>query len=110
VRIILDECLPRVFAGDLVGHEVQTVQQAGFGGIKNGELLKRLATTSVDVFITVDKNLPSEQRATHLPFAILVLRTKSNRIQDVRPLARRVLEALSTLKPGRVAIVSKGRR
>ena len=110
MRIILDECLPRVFATDLAGHEVQTVQQAGFDGIKNGELLKRIAEARFDAFITVDKNLPAEQRVTSLPFAILVIRAKSNRIQDVRPLSRKTLEALATLKPGRIAVVARGLR
>ncbi len=110
MRLLLDECLPRVFAVELLGHDVQTVQQAGFDGIKNGELLKRIEVAGFDAFITIDKNLPSEQRIHRLPFGIVVLRTKTNRLQDIRPLARKVLDALKTLKRGRVAIVAKGKR
>jgi hypothetical protein len=57
VRLVLDECLPRVFANDLPGHEVHTVQQAGFSGATNGELLKRIGAAGFNAFITVDKNL-----------------------------------------------------
>ena len=110
MRLILDECLPRVFAAELLGHDVQTVQQAGFDGIKNGELLKRIEAAGFHAFITIDKNLPSEQRIHQLPFGIVVLRAKTNRLQDVRPLARKVVEALKTLKPRRLAIVAKGKR
>ncbi|QGZ95699.1 DUF5615 family PIN-like protein [Terricaulis silvestris] len=110
MRVILDECLPRVLGDDLTGHDVQTVQQAGFDGLKNGELLKRIAAAQFDAFVTVDKNLPTEQRAASLSFGIVVLRAKSNRIQDLRPLANKIVDALTTLKPGRVAIVAKGRR
>lgn len=110
MRVILDECLPRIFADALVGHEIQTVQQAGFDGIKNGRLLELIGSAGFDAFITVDKNLPAQQRIAGLSFGLIVLRTKSNRIQDVGPLARKVLDALGTLKPGRVAVISKGRR
>jgi hypothetical protein len=110
VRLVLDECLPRVFANDLPGHEVHTVQQAGFGGAKNGELLKRIGAAGFDAFITVDKNLPAEQRVAGFSFGVVVLRARSNRLQDLRPLARHVLDALKTLRPGRVVHVGKRRR
>jgi hypothetical protein len=44
------------FRRDLVGHEVITVQEAGWAGKKNGELLALAAKTYL-VFITVDRNL-----------------------------------------------------
>lgn len=110
MRVILDECLPRVFADDLPGHDVQTVQQAGFGGTKNGELLKRIDAAGFGAFVTVDKNMPAEQRIAELSFGLVILRSKSNRLQDLRPLARKVLDALRALKPGRAVIVSRGRR
>jgi hypothetical protein len=39
VKILLDECVDQRFRRDLVGHEVITVQEAGWAGKKNGELL-----------------------------------------------------------------------
>jgi len=39
VKILLDECLPRDLQNHLVGHECQTVPQAGLAGVANGELL-----------------------------------------------------------------------
>lgn len=38
--ILLDECIDRRLAGDIEGHEVVTVPQAGWAGIQNGELLR----------------------------------------------------------------------
>jgi hypothetical protein len=37
MRILLDECLPRRLKFDLVGHEVDTVPEAGWAGKSNGE-------------------------------------------------------------------------
>jgi hypothetical protein len=45
VRILLDECVDQRFRRDLVGHDVATVQEAGWAGKKNGELLALAAKT-----------------------------------------------------------------
>ena len=46
MRILLDESLPRQLGKELAGHEVRTVQQIGWAGLKNGELLNRLLGNS----------------------------------------------------------------
>jgi hypothetical protein len=38
MRILLDECLPKDFAGELAGNHVKTVPQAGWASISNGKL------------------------------------------------------------------------
>jgi hypothetical protein len=87
------------------GHAVQTVQQAGWSGVTNGALLRRIAG-SFDAFITIDGNLPLQQNVQALPFGVVVLKARSNRPADVIPLAPAILIALATLKPGQIAIVS----
>jgi predicted nuclease of predicted toxin-antitoxin system len=89
MRILLDECLPARLRKELHGHDIQTVPGAGWDGVKNGRLLRLIAgSASYDVFVTMDKNLPSEQKTADLPFAIVVLRARSNRFEDTRPLER----------------------
>jgi hypothetical protein len=51
---LLDECVDRRLARDIVGHQVSTVPQAGWAAVKNGELLA-LAEKKFDVFLTVDR-------------------------------------------------------
>ena len=104
MRVILDECLPRKFALELVGHNVTTVPKEGWAGILNGCLLA-LIDGNFDAFITVDKNLLAQQKKDTLSFGVVVLRTPSNRLKDLRPLIPAVLSALTTLKPGQVAVV-----
>jgi hypothetical protein len=60
MRVLLDECVPRALRNDISGHEVRTVAEAGWAGVKNGELL-RLAATAFDVLITVDRSLEYQQ-------------------------------------------------
>ena len=56
MRVLLDECVTRYLKRDLPGHEVFTVEEAGFKGMKNGHLLQA-AAGRYDVLITVDQNL-----------------------------------------------------
>ena len=60
MRILLDECVPWPMHTLLVGHESSTAQQRGWGGIKNGDLLK-LAESAFDLFITSDQNIRYQQ-------------------------------------------------
>lgn len=39
MRLLLDECVPRRLKRELPGHDVTTVSEAGWAGVKNGELL-----------------------------------------------------------------------
>ena len=60
MRVLLDECVTRYLKRDLPGHEVFTVEEAGFKGLKNGRLLES-AAGHYDVLITVDQNLQHQQ-------------------------------------------------
>ena len=40
MRLLLDEFVPRRLKRELLGHDVKTVQDMGWAGIKNGALLK----------------------------------------------------------------------
>src|SRR5258707_10071567 len=103
MRVLLDECLPKDFAREIPGHAVKTVPQAGWASIKNGKLLRLIAASGkFDVFLTVDKNLPREQKIEGVPFAVVVLRSKSNRLADVVPFAPKLMRRLPEFQPGHV--------
>ncbi len=103
MRILLDECLPKDLAGELAGHQVKTVRQAGWAGISNGRLLQLIADSGkFDVFITMDKKLPLEHEVEDLPFVVVVLRAKSNRLEHVFPFAPLLLRRLREFRPGQV--------
>lgn len=105
MRVLLDECLPRRFGQELAGHLVSTVPQVGWAGISNGKLLALIAG-NYDAFLTVDKNLPAQQKTNALSFGVVVLRAPSSQLADLRPLVPQILTALATLQPGMVVIVT----
>ncbi len=107
MRILLDECLPKDLAGKLPGHVVKTVPQAGWASVSNGRLLRLIADSGrYDCFVTMDKRLPDQNKSKRLPFAIVVLRAKSNRLIHVNPFAPEILKRADEFKPGHVYILT----
>src|SRR5260370_22332675 len=87
MKILMDECLPFALKGNLaaLGHECQTVQQAGFGSKKSGELLT-LAEGPWVVLLTSDRDIKDQQNLTGRRGSILILCAKSSRLKDLLPL------------------------
>ena len=108
MRILLDECVPARLQREFPGHEVRTVPQAGWAGISNGKLLRLIAASGrFDLFLTVDKKLPHQQKIQSLPFPIVLLRAQSNDIASLRQLVPELLRRLPGLKPGQVMMVGQ---
>ena len=105
MRLLIDECIDRRLARELTGHDVKTVPQMGWAAFQNGRLLA-LAEKEFQVFVTVDRNLSYQQILSRFDIAVLVLRAKTNRISDLKPLVPKILRALPTLKTRRATILS----
>lgn len=86
LRILLDEQLPRVLAAEFPDHEVRTVQQQGWRGLKDGPLLKVAAEAGFDVLLTADRGIEFEQNLTLAEIAIVMFIAQSNRLEHVLPL------------------------
>src|SRR6185295_17688892 len=99
MRVLLDECVPRKLRRELSDHEVFTVTERGWSGVKNGELLA-LAEAEFDVFLTVDQNLKYQQNLASLSIGLILLVARSNALRALSPLMPRVREALETIKRG----------
>lgn len=96
--MLLDECVPRQLRPDLVGHDVRTVADMGWAGMKNGELLGR-AAANFDVLLTTDRNMASQRNLSAFTIALLVVAIGSNDIDKLRPFVPRMIEASEGIKP-----------
>ena len=106
MRVLLDENLDRRLKKAFEAHiEVLTVTERGWGGMKNGELL-RLAEQEFDVFVTMDRNLEHQQRLRDFDLGILLTVARSNRRKDVEPLMPEAGRALDKVQAGEVIIVA----
>lgn len=99
MKLLLDECVTRRLKREFANHEVHTVDEAGFKGLENGDLLNA-ASGKYEVLVTVDRNLPYQQNISGLDIAILVLAAKRNSYVRLKPLMLRALIALESLKAG----------
>jgi len=106
MRVLLDECAPKALKRVLAdaGHECHTVQESGWAGKKNGELLS-VAETTFDVLVTVDTNLRYQQNLAGRKIAILVFHSSSNRLDHLRQYFPACVQAIDKIRPGEIVLI-----
>jgi predicted nuclease of predicted toxin-antitoxin system len=106
MKISIDECVPAERKGPLsaLGHECQTVREAGLAAKKNGELLA-LAEGRWNVLLTTDRNIKYQQNLAGRNISILILCAKSNRVKDLLPLMPACAQALLSIRAGEIVEV-----
>lgn len=105
MRLLLDESVPRRLAEYLAPHDVDSVHDLGWDGLKNGALLGA-AEADYDVLVTADQNLRHQQHLPGFSIRVMVLAGVTNRLQDLLPLVPNVLLRLSEFGERQVLIVS----
>ena len=96
MKILLDECVPWPMHRLLINHSCTNVQAQGWGGIKNGELL-RLAETKFDLFITSDQNIRYQQNLAGRNIAVLEL--SNNDIERIQAAASLIQATVEEIQP-----------
>jgi hypothetical protein len=79
LKILLDESVPKIVKNRLPDLSIETVQEMGWAGTKNGDL-RLLADAQFDVFVTCDKSLRYQQNLASFKLAIVVLPTNNVRV------------------------------
>jgi len=94
MKVLLDENIDirfkRAFEGG--AHEVFTVRDMGWNGIKNGDLLRKMNEAAFDILVAVDKNLPYQQNTRQLPVSIFILDVHRNVLASLLPFVPKLLE------------------
>ncbi len=80
----------------LIGHECEAVKDRGWGGIKNGELL-RLAEDHFNLFITADQSIRYQQNLSG--HRIPIIEVSTNDLRRILDSASLLLSAIETIKP-----------
>ena len=104
MRLLLDENLPKRLKQDFPEHEVFTVRDKQWNGIKNGELLKLLLDNCFDALLTFDKNLQHQQNFSKYTITVFVLTAIINQYKELTKLTPKVKEYLNS-KPLPVGVV-----
>jgi hypothetical protein len=105
-KLLLDECVPKNFKQHMLGHECVTVPEVRWAGQKNGALLSLAEQAGFQVFITLDQGIEYEQNLSGRRIAIILIRAKSSRLEDLVTHATKVLAAIDSIDPGQVVRVA----
>jgi predicted nuclease of predicted toxin-antitoxin system len=86
MKVLIDERAPKALKQSLTAHDQEaiTVQERGWAGKQNGELLS-LVETKFDSMITVDTNLRYQQNLRGRRIAIVVMQSRSNLSRTSEP-------------------------
>lgn len=107
LRVLLDENVDRLLK-PLFDSEfyVTTVQEEGWDGLRNGELLRATAE-EFDVFVTMDRNLPYQQNLNVLDLAVVVVHAVSNAFVEIAPLMPKINAAVREAETGAATVVAR---
>ena len=100
MKILLDECLPLELRHSFPSHDAHSAQWAGLKGKTNGELLRAAEIAGYDVLLTVDQGIPRQLHPADRKLSIILIRSRTNQIEDLLPLADAILHALETMLTG----------
>lgn len=104
MRVLIDNCVPWRLGDAITGHEVSSVVKLGWSDLDDDVLLDAMVGR-FDVLITVDKSIPFQQTLVGRPLALIVLRAKSNSLNQLKPLIPALLDALATIAPGEARVM-----
>jgi hypothetical protein len=97
MTILFDENVPAPLRKHPEPHQVTTVQEQGWAGISNGDLVLR--TNGVfDVLLLADKNLRYQQNLANRQVALFELPT--NRWPALQMMLPRIRQAVNAATPG----------
>ena len=104
MKLLLDENLPKRLKLDFPEHEIYTVRDKSWNGIKNGNLLKLLIENDFDALLTFDKNLRHQQNFIKYSIAVIVLSADLNSYEELTKLTPQI-KAYLNKKPLSVGAV-----
>ncbi len=106
MKILLDECVTKKLKPYLAGHEVLTVTQKGWNGLKNGKLLERAVSDNFDLLLTIDKNILYQQKVEEYNIIVAVIDTPSSSIKTISGFIPRFNELLPSFEKRNLYIIS----
>ena len=102
--VLFDENMPRKLRREIANAIVRTVQEEGWGGFKNGQLLRR-ASGRFDVLLTADQRLRYQQHIEQFEIGVVAIETFDTTLAGLRELLPQINHAVASVMPGTVLVV-----
>jgi len=91
MKILIDECLPIRLKDEYAEHIVSTVQEMGWHGKRDSELLKLAVDNGFEIFITIDKNIKYQQNTKKIKLGIIVLDVPRTKLENLKPMTKELI-------------------
>ncbi len=105
IKVLFDEDRPRQLRRDLPEFTIRTVQEEGWGSVKNGDLLRR-SSERFDVLVTADQRMPKQQNLARFTIGVVVIRVVDTRLPHLQTLLPELRDAIARVQPGTFVVVS----
>jgi len=107
MKILLDECVTKRLKPHLSKYKVFTVTEMGWGGLKNGKLMKQCVDNSFDILLTIDKNLMFQQNLDKFELVIVVLNALTSKIEELVLFIPSLEVQITKLKKNKAYLIDK---
>ncbi len=107
MKILLDECVTKHLKPHLTNHEVYTVREMQWSGIKNGNLMALCVEHGFDILLTIDKNLQYQQNLDRYSISIIVLNSASSKVEELLNFLPTFTDKLRTFEPHKTYFLDK---
>src|SRR5580698_4389620 len=98
LRVLFDKNVPYILRRHLIGYQVQTADDEGWGRISNGELIACAEEAGYQIIVTCDQNIQYQQNMTRRKISMAVL--GSNIWPAIEPKIPEIAAALKRVSPG----------
>ena len=107
MKILLDECVTKHFKPFLTRHEVFTVREMLWSGMKNGELMSNCVENQFEILLTIDKNLKYQQNIEKYPLTIIILNSFTSKIEELKEFIPSLENGIKTFEKHKIYILER---
>lgn len=107
MSILLDECVTKHRKPYLSDHEVFTVREMKWSGIKNGKLMALCVERGFDILLTIDKNLQHQQNLEKYPITIVILNCLTSTVQELVTFLPALSSQMNQFKKHKAYLINK---
>jgi predicted nuclease of predicted toxin-antitoxin system len=104
VAVVLDACVPQWLRTELGDADVVTAHYARLDELSDDQL-RTAIEGKYDVLVTLDSNIPFQQKVDGRPFAVIILRVRDQSPKAFRALVPGLIAAIDAAEPGEVRLV-----
>jgi hypothetical protein len=107
MKLLLDESIARKLTNSFLGHECSTMSEEGLGREEERGTSGTRGRIRLSAFLTLDRGIEYQQNLKPRNIAVILIRTKSNRLADLLVHVPEILRVLESVQPGQLAKVGQ---